>query len=154
MTLVSGTGNVGKRKTIVCSLSGWAGTGTSTFGSGSDINCENVEYLSIGRPNKNENKVEEFETNLREIKDSIANKGWADFDKMEVLNDENSVNWKAFIAAQETDATGTFTLKAGTATIGSWKAKVSNVDGGDGEAATLDTGFTPTFSLLEALAAT
>ena len=73
---------------------------------------------------------------------------------MAVFNDENGQNWRAFVAAQQTDATGTVTLKAGTNAIGKWKAKVSKVEGGDGDAASLDTSFTPTFTLLEALSAT
>lgn len=155
MTLVAGTGAVGKIKSIVCELSGFTGTGTSDFGSGSDINCESVEYLSIGRPDTDENETEEFETNMRKVKDNIATKGWADWDKMSVFNDEAGQNWKAFIAAKETDATGTMTLKKGSAgpVIGSWKCKVSNVSGGDGEAGSLDTAFTPTFTLLESLKA-
>ena len=152
MSLVAGTGAVAKVKSIVCSLSGFTGTGTSVFGSGSEINCTNVEYVSIGRPDTDDNEEQEFETNLRKIKDSIATNGWASWDKMAVFNDENGVNWRAFVAAQQTDATGTITLSAGTNTIGSWKAKVSKVEGGDGDAASLDTSFTPTFTLLEALA--
>lgn len=152
MSLVSGTGAVAKVKTIKCALSGWSGTGTSSFGAGSDVNCEDVEYLSIGRPNTDDNEVTEFETNKRKIKESIASNGWADWDKMEVFNDENGVNWRAFVAAQQTDATGTITLTRGTATIGAWKAKVSSIDGGDGDAAGVDSSFTPTFTILEEIA--
>lgn len=151
MSLVAGTGAVAKVKSIVCALSGFTGTGTSMFGQGSDINCTNVEYVSIGRPNTDENEEQEFETNLRKVKDSIPTTGWATWDKMAVFNDENGQNWRAFVAAQQTDATGTITLSAGTSVIGKWKAKVSNVEGGDGDAASLDTAFTPTFTLLEAL---
>lgn len=152
MSLIAGTGAVAKVKAITAVLSGFAGTGTSMYGSGEDINCTSVEYLSIGRPNKDDNSEEEFETNMRKVKDSIANDGWATYDKMKVFNDENGQNWKAFVAAQETDATGTFALMNGTAVIGKWKAKVSGVDGGDGDAGTLDSAFTPTFTLLESLA--
>lgn len=150
--LVAGTGAVGKIKTIKCELSGFAGTGTSMFGDGSDINCPDVEYISIGRPNKDENETEEFETNQRKIKDSIPTSGWADWDKMAIINDEGGVNYRACVAAQETDATGTVSLTAGSSTIGKWKAKVIGVDGGDGDAGSLDTAVTPTFQLLEALA--
>ena len=151
MSLVAGTGSVAKVNSIVCSLSGFTTTATTVFGAGSDINCTNVEYLSIGRPDTDENEEQEFETNLRKIKDSIATDGWASWDKMSVFNDENGTNWKAFVAAQQTDATGTLTLSHGTNVLGKWKAKVSKVDGGDGDAASLDTSFTPTFTLLSAL---
>ena len=152
MALVAGTGAVAKIKAIKCELTGFTGTGTSVFGSAGDINCPDVEYCAIGRPDKDENETEEFETNMRKVKDSIATNGWADWDKMEVFNDEKGQNWRAFVAAQETDATGTVTLSNGTNTIGSWLAKVSGVEGGDGDAGSLDTGFTPTFTLLKALA--
>lgn len=153
MSLVAGTGaSVGKIKGIKCVLAGFTGTGSSVFGSSDAINCTDVEYLSIGRPDTDDNESNEFETNMRKIKDSIATNGWADWDKMEVINDAGGVNWRAFVAAQQTDATGTVTLSNGTSTIGSWKAKVSGVSGGDGDASSLDTGITPTFTLLEALA--
>jgi hypothetical protein len=111
-----------------------------------------VEYLSIGRPNTDDNEVTEFETNKRKVKESIASNGWADWDKLEIFNDEGGQNWRAFVAAQQTDATGTITLKRGTATIGAWKAKVSSIDGGDGDAAGVDSSFTPTFTILEEIA--
>lgn len=151
MSLVSGSGSVAKIKAIKCELTGFTGTGTSVFGSAAAIDCPDVEYCAIGRPDKDENESEEFETNKRKIKDSVATDGWADWDKMEVFNDENGVNWRAFVAAQETDATGTITLSIGTTTIGKWLAKVSGVEGGDGDPGSLDTGFTPTFTMLGAL---
>lgn len=151
MALIAGTGAVGKNKAIKCSLSGFSGTGESSFGNGGDINCENIEWLSLTKPEKSENNTEEFNSNARSFKDSIANTGWEDWSGLEVFNDEGGVNWKAFIAAQETDATGTITLTAGTSTIGSWKAKVAKAGGGGGEANGFDTSFTPTFTLIEAL---
>ena len=149
MALVTNTGAAAKVKAIVAVLTGFTATGTSTFGSGSDINCDNVEYTQIGRPDTEENEEQTVETNLRTIKDSIENNGWATYNKMQVFNDENGQNWKAFVAAKQTGATGTFILKAGTNVLGAWKAKVSSVEGGDGGAADLDTSFTPTLTLIE-----
>ena len=59
---------------------------------------------------------------MRTIKDDSATDAWEDWSGMEIFNDEGGVNWKAFVAAQETDATGTVTLKAGTTVIGKWEA--------------------------------
>jgi hypothetical protein len=151
MTLVAGTGSVGKNKLVKCVLSGFAGTGTSNFGAGSDINCEDVEFLSIEKPEKSENEAEEIQTNKRLIKDDTATDAWEDWDGLEIINDEASVNWKAFVAAQETDATGTVTLTAGTNTIGSWQAKVKKAGGGGGDASGFDSSFSPTFSILKSL---
>ena len=140
MTLVAGTGSMSKNKVIHCSLEGFSGTGTSNFGSGSDINCTDVEFLSIEKPEKTENESEEIQTNM-----------WEDWDGMEIFNDAEGVNWKAFVAAQETDATGTVTLTAGTSVIGKWEAKVSKAGGGGGDASSFDTGFSPTFRFLRSL---
>ncbi len=153
-SLVSGTGAMGKNKAIKCSLSGFAGAVgmTSHYGGGSDINCEDVEYLSLEKPEKTENETEEVQTNKRTIKDNSATDAWEDWSGMEIWNDENNVNWKAFVAAQETDATGTVTLSAGTNIIGKWEAKVSKAGGGGGDASAFDTGFSPTFTLIRSLA--
>ena len=148
MTLVAGTGLMSKNKVIHCSLEGFSGTGTSNFGSGSDINCTDVEFLSIEKPEKTENESEEIQTNMRTIKDDSATDAWEDWDGMEIFNDAEGVNWKAFVAAQETDATGTVTLTAG---IGKWEAKVSKAGGGGGDASSFDTGFSPTFRFLRSL---
>ena len=152
MALVAGTGSMGKNKVIHCELSGFSGTGTSNFGAGSDINCTDVEFLSISKPEKSENQSEEIQTNMRTIKDDSATDAWEDWSGMEIFNDEGGVNWKAFVAAQETDATGTVVLKAGTTVIGKWEAKVSKAGGGGGDASSFDTGFSPTFRFLKSLA--
>lgn len=149
MALVAGSGAMGKNKNIKLVLSGFAGTGTSQFGEGSDINCSDVEYLSITKPEKSENEATEIQTNMRTIKDDVPNKGWEDWSGAEIFNDENGTNWKAFVAAQETDATGTVTLLAGTSTMFSMKAKVSKAGGGGGDASSFDTSFTPTFRFLD-----
>ena len=151
MTLVAGTGLMSKNKVIHCSLEGFSGTGTSNFGSGSDINCTDVEFLSIEKPEKTENESEEIQTNMRTIKDDSATDAWEDWDGMEIFNDAEGVNWKAFVAAQETDATGTVTRTAGTNVIGKWEAKVSKAGGGGGDASSFDTGFSPTFRFLRSL---
>lgn len=156
MALVAGSGAMGKNKVIHCALSGFTGTGTSNFGVGSEINCTDVEFLSITKPEKSENQSEEIQTNMRTIKDDSATDAWEDWSGMEIFNDESGTNWKAFVAAQETDATGTVTLTAGSGTaavtIGKWEAKVSKAGGGGGDASAFDTGFSPTFRLLKSLA--
>ena len=152
MALIAGTGAMGKNKVIHLELSGFTGTGTSNFGVGSDINCTDVEFLSISKPEKSENQSEEIQTNMRTIKDDSATDAWEDWSGVEIFNDATGVNWKAFVAAQETDATGTVVLKAGTTVIGKWEAKVSKAGGGGGDASAFDTGFSPTFRLLKSLA--
>lgn len=153
MALQSNTGSFAKVKDFVVSLSGFASsTGyTSTFGDGSDINCTNVEYLSLTLPEKSENEVNEVHTNLRDIKDSVPTKMWEDWSGMEVFADSEGINYKAFIAAQECDATGTVTIKrvGATGNIGTWKMKVSKAGGGGGDANSLNTSFTPTFTIIE-----
>ena len=151
--LVAGSGAMGKNKAIVCELSTFASAPgmTSNFGDVSDINSTSVEYLSLEKQEKSENETEEFQTNMRTLKDNTATDAWDDWSGMEVWNDADNTNWKAFVAAQETDATGTITLKAGTKTIGSWEAKVSKAGGGGGDASSFDTGFTPTFTLIRSL---
>ena len=154
MTLVAGTGSIGKNKVIKVVLSGFAspsGAPTSNFGGGGDVNCTDVEYISIEKPSKAENTSEEIQTNMRTIKDDSATDAWEDWDGLEIVNDEGGVNWKAFVAAQETDATGTVTLSTPSGTIGSWKAKVAKAGGGGGDAASFDTGFTPAIRLLKSL---
>jgi hypothetical protein len=153
MTLVSNTGSFAKVKDIKVVLSGFASTPgyTSTFGAGSDINCTDVEYLSLQLPEKSENEETTIPTNLRDMKDSVANKGWESWSGLEVFNDSNFVNFKAFVAAQETDATGTVTFsnRTGTGTIMSLKCKVAKAGGGGGDANAIHTSFTPTFTILE-----
>lgn len=161
MALVSGTDTVGKTKALRVVLSGFASAAgaTSNFGAGSDINCTDVEYFSLSKPEKSENESVEIQTNLRSFKDDVANKFWDSWSGLEVYNDSKNTNWKAFVAAQETDATGTVTISVlsstGTATvatpIGCWKAKVSKAGGGGGDAPSFDTSFTPTFTLIESL---
>jgi hypothetical protein len=157
MSLVTGSGAVAKIKNIKVTLTGFTGTSgmTSVFGAGSDINCPDVEYVSIGRPDTDENEETEFVTNKRTVKESVASNGWQTFSKMAVFNDDGGTNWRAFVAARETDATGTMTFARADngETIGSWKCKVSSVEGGDGDASAVDSSFTPTFTLLEALSA-
>ena len=152
MALVAGTGSMGKNKVVHLELASFSGTGTSNFGAGSDINCSDVEFLSISKPEKSENQSEEIQTNMRTIKDDSATDAWDDWSGVEIFNDNAGTNWKAFVAAQETDATGTVVLKAGTTVIGKWEAKVSKAGGGGGDASSFDTGFTPTFRLLKSLA--
>lgn len=155
MSLVSGSGSVAKVKNIKVTLTGFAGTPgmTSVFGDGADINCPDVEYTAIGRPDTDENEETEFVTNKRTIKESVSSNGWQTFSKMSVFNDEDGQNWRAFVAARETDATGTMIMARSDTgeTIGKWLCKVSSVEGGDGDASAVDSSFTPTFTLLEAL---
>lgn len=157
MALVAGSGAVPKFKSIIVENSGFTGTGTSVFGAGSDINCTNIEYTQIGLPDKTENEETTFDTNMRNITESAATKKWEPWGKMQVVNDENRVNYKAYVAAQETDATGTVNIKqvVGTATntIMSFKGKIAGVSGGDGDATSIDTSFTPTYTILEMLSA-
>jgi hypothetical protein len=65
MSLVTGSGAVAKIKNIKVTLTGFAGTSgmTSVFGAGSDINCPDVEYVSIGRPDTDENEETESDEN-------------------------------------------------------------------------------------------
>ncbi len=151
MTLIAGTGTMGKTKAIVCALSGFAGTGTSLFGAGSEINCESVEYLSLEKPEKSENDSETVTTNERTIKADSATDAWEDWSGLEIFNDKDFINWKAFVAAQETDAKGTVTLSVGTNTLMKFEAKVAKAGGGGGDASSFDTGFTPTFRILQTL---
>lgn len=158
MALVTGTGAPVKNKAFKVVLSGFAGVAnkTSTFGNGSDINCDNVEYTSLVLPEKAENNTETINTNLRDIKETSGTYEWDSWSGMEVFNDENLVNWKAFVAAQETEATGTVSIVKAADTsvvVGSWKAAVSKAGGGGGEATAFNTSFAPTFALIEAIAA-
>ena len=52
--LIAGTGALGKNKTIVVSLAGFTGVAgqTSNFGVGTEVNCTDVEYLSVTKPEK------------------------------------------------------------------------------------------------------
>ena len=161
MALVANTSTFGKNKSVHCSLSNFTPsadtTQTSVFGYGTEINCTDVEFLSITKPEKSENQSEEIQTNMRTIKDDVGTYAWEDWDGLEIFNDAESVNWKAFVAAQETDATGTVTLWTINSTgaknyVGNWKAKISKAGGGGGDASAFDTGFTPTIRLLEAIA--
>lgn len=158
MGLVGGTGYaMGKNKAVVVVLTGFTGTGTSVFGDSTDVNCTGtagVEFLSVTKPEKSENQSEEIQTNMRTIKDDVGTDAWEDWDGLEVFSDEDGVNWKAFVAAQETDATGTVTIKVGTATLGSWTAKISKAGGGGGDASAFDTSFNPTIRLLSSLSLT
>ena len=153
MTLVAGTGALGKNKAMVVSLSGFSGvTGaTSHFGDGSDVNCTDVEYLSVTKPEKSENESMEIQTNQRSIKDDSANEWWDDYSGLEVVNDEKSQNWKAFVAAQETDATGTLAITVKGTDIFKAKVKVAKSGGGGGDASGFDTSFSPTFRILETI---
>ena len=152
MTLVSNTGSFAKVKDIQVILSGLASSPgyTSTHGAGSDVNCTDVEYLALTMPEKSETESTEIHTNLRDLKDSAPTKGWEDYSGMEVFNDSEGVNYKAFIAAQECDATGTVTFKrrGSTGNILSLLMKVSKAGGGGGDANSINTSFTPTFNIL------
>ena len=137
MALVANTGAMGKNKNIKVALSGF-----------SHITCDNIEFLSIEKPEKSENESEEIQTNMRTIKDDVANQGWEDWSGLEIFNDENGVNWKAFVDEQEADSTGTVTITAGTSTLINLPAKVAKAGGGGGDASSFDTGFSPTFRFL------
>ena len=161
--LIAGTGALGKNKTIVVSLSGFTGIAgqTSNFGLGTEVNCTDVEYLSVTKPEKSENESMEIQTNQRSIKDDSANEWWDDYSGLEVVNDKGNVNWKAFVAAQETDATGTLTFAIKASGVGTdttntafakYKVKIAKSGGGGGDASGFDTSFTPTFRILESLA--
>lgn len=155
MALVAGEGSLGKNKLIKVSFEGFIGrTGsTSNFGDGSEINCENVEFFSIEKPEKSENEVIEKQSNLRTIKDDSATDGWEDWSGLTVYSDAEGVNWRAFVAAQETDAEGTLTISIGDKVLGKWKAKIAKAGGGGGDASAFDEGFTPTIRLLKSLPA-
>ena len=137
MTLVANSGTIGKNKNITVALTGF-----------SYITCDNVEFLSIEKPEKSENESEEIQTNMRAIKDDVANMGWEDWSGLEIFNDSNGANWLAFVNEQEADSTGTVTISAGTNTIINLRAKVAKAGGGGGDASSFDTGFSPTFRFL------
>ncbi len=151
MALVANEGSLGKNKLIKVSFTGFVGTGTSNFGDGSEINCEDVEFFSIEKPEKSENEVIEKPTNLRTIIDDSATDAWEPWTGLTVFSDSEGVNWKAFVAAQETDAEGILTITIGDKVLGKWKAKIAKAGGGGGDAASFDEGFTPTIRLLSSL---
>lgn len=158
MALVAAnTATVEKRKNIKLAFSEWkkpeGSEATSTYGTGI-LDCEDVEFTTIGRPDPDENEVIELPTSHRTIKASVAKKSWQNWSKIGILNDAAGTNWKEFVAAKELETTGTLTLSnrlTGTV-IGSWKVQVVGMDSGDGGADELDDAFTPTFAILEEVA--
>lgn len=148
---------VGKRKNWKIAFSGWAkpagSEATSTYGDGI-LDCEDVEFTTIGLPDPDENEELELATSHRNIKASVVKKSWQAWSKIGILNDENGANWKAFVAAKELETTGTVTItkRNGGETIGSWKVQVTSIDSGDGGADELADAFTPTFTILEEVA--
>lgn len=155
--IAANTANVEKRKNLQLVFSDWkkpeGSTATSTYGTGI-LDCEDVEFTTIGRPDPDENEVIELPTSHRTIKASVSKKSWQNWSKIGILNDAAGTNWKEFVAAKELETTGTLTLKnrlTGTI-IGSWKVQVVGMDSGDGGADELDDAFTPTFAILEDVA--
>lgn len=155
--IAANTARVEKRKNIKLAFSGWqkpeGSEATSTYGTGI-LDCEDVEFTTIGRPDPDENEVIELPTSHRTIKASVAKKSWQNWSKIGILNDAAGTNWKEFVAAKELETTGTLTLSnrlTGTV-IGSWKVQVVGMDSGDGGADELDDAFTPTFAILEEVA--
>ena len=154
MALVTAnTATVEKRKNIKLAFSGWAlptgSNATSPYGTGI-LDCADVEFTTIGRPDPDENEVIELPTSHRTIKASVAKKSWQNWSKIGILNDEAGTNWKEFVAAKELETTGTLILSnrlTGTV-IGAWTVQVVGMDSGDGGADELDDAFTPTFAIL------
>lgn len=155
MALVTAnTAVVGKRKNWKIAFSGWAlptgSTATSTYGTGI-LDCEDVEFTTIGLPDPDENEEVELPTSHRNIKASVVKKSWQAWSKIGILNDEDGTNWKEFVAAKELETTGTVTIskRNGNQVIGTWKVQVTSIDSGDGGADELADAFTPTFTILE-----
>jgi hypothetical protein len=153
MALISNTGWVPKNKDIKVSLEGWTGTGTSVHGTAGAINCEDVEFFSVELPEKASNETEEFESNLRGFKDGAGSKIWEEFSGLALLNDDKFVNWKACVAEQECDSTGTITFatRGDNTPFAKFRAKIAKAGGGGGDATSFSTSFSPTFTVLEAL---
>lgn len=156
MAIVANTGDPMKMKDIKVVLSGWsspAGAPTSEFGSAADMNCTDVEYFSVGLPDKAENTENTWDSNLRSGTDSAATKRWQTYSKLNLFNDANGANYRACVAAQETDATGTmeFVNRVTSSSIAKFKAKCGGVTGPDGEATALGTAFAPSFTIMQSL---
>ena len=159
MAIVANTGDPMKMKDIKVVLSGWTsptGAPTSVFGTAADMNCTDVEYFSVGLPDKAENTENTWDSNLRSGTDSAATKRWQAYAKLNLFNDSNGANYRACVAAQETDATGTmeFVNRVTNSSIAKFLAKCGGVTGPDGEATALGTSFAPSFTIKEALTAT
>ena len=152
--VAAGTGNVEKRKNLKLAFSGWAkptgSDATSSYGDGI-LDCEDVEFITIGRPDPDENEVIELPTSHRAIKASVVKKSWQNWSKIGILNDAAGTNWKLFVSAKELETTGYLTIsnRLTNEEIGKWKVQVIGMDSGDGGADELDDAFTPIFAILE-----
>lgn len=149
---------IGKRKNWKIVLANWkapeGSSATSSFGAEFNgvLDCEDLEFTSIGLPDPDEDEVLDLTTSHRTIKLSVPKKSWQNWSKIGVINDEDGNNWKMFASAKELETTGDVQIHkrngTGTTLIASFHCSVTGFDSGEGGADELSDSFTPTFAIL------